>query len=73
MQPLPAQAMAATEQMATDFGESAQNILVVVISDEQGLRPADDQTYRALADKLRGDARTSRRCRTSSVLRRCAS
>jgi RND superfamily putative drug exporter len=57
MQPLPPEAMAATQQMATDFGDTAQNILVVVMSDDQGLKPADDQTYRALADKLRGDGR----------------
>jgi putative drug exporter of the RND superfamily len=55
MQPLPPEAMAATQQMATDFGDTAQNILVVVMSDDQGLKPADDQTYRTLADKLRGD------------------
>jgi RND superfamily putative drug exporter len=55
MQPLPPQAMAATQQMATDFGDTAQNILVVVMSDDQGLKPADDQTYRTLTDKLRGD------------------
>ena len=55
VQPLPPQAMAATQQMATDFGDSAQNILVVVMSDDKGLSPADDDTYRTLADKLRGD------------------
>jgi RND superfamily putative drug exporter len=55
MQPLPPQAMAATQQMATDFGDTAQNILVVVMSDDHGLTPADDATYRTLADKLRGD------------------
>ena len=56
MQPLPPQAMAATQQMATDFGDSAQNILVVVMTDDHGLKPADDQTPTAtLADKLRGD------------------
>ena len=55
MQPLPPQAMAATEQMAKDFHESAQNIIVVVMTDEHGLTPADNDTYRALADKLRSD------------------
>ena len=55
MQPLPPQAMAATEQMAKDFHESAQNIVVVAMTDEHGLTPADNDTYRALADKLRGD------------------
>jgi RND superfamily putative drug exporter len=55
VQPLPPQAMAATQQMAADFGDSAQNILVVVMSDDKGLSPADDGTYRTLADKLRSD------------------
>ena len=55
MQPLPPQAMAATQQMAKDFHESNQNILVVVLTNEHGLKPADNDTYRALADKLRSD------------------
>ena len=55
MQPLPPQAMAPTQHMAADFGDSAQNILVVVMTDDKGLQPADDDTYRALADKLRAD------------------
>jgi putative drug exporter of the RND superfamily len=55
VQPLPPQAMAATQQMAKDFHESAQNILVVVMTDEHGLRPADNDAYHALADKLRSD------------------
>ena len=41
--------------MAKDFHESAQNILVVVMTNEHGLTPADNDTYRALADKLRSD------------------
>lgn len=55
VQPLPPQAMAATQQMAQDFGDSAQNILIAVMSDDKGLSPADDNTYRTLADKLRSD------------------
>src|SRR4029450_9491509 len=55
IQPLPPQAMAATDQMAKDFHESAQNILVVVMTNEHGLNPADNNTYRAVADKLRSD------------------
>ena len=55
IQPLPPQAMAATDQMAKDFHESAQNILVVVMTNEHGLTPADNNTYRAVADKLRSD------------------
>ena len=41
--------------MAKDFDESAQNMLVVVMTDDNGLKPADDNTYRALAAKLRSD------------------
>ena len=55
MQALPPQAMAAGEQMAKEFHESAQNMLVVVMTDDNGLKPADDNTYRALAAKLRSD------------------
>lgn len=54
-QPLPAPAMAASEQMATDFHESAQNILVVALTDQRGLNAGDDNAYRALSDTLRGD------------------
>lgn len=55
VQILPPHAMVAAEQMAKDFNESAQNILVVVLTDEKGLGPAAEDSYRALADKLRGD------------------
>jgi putative drug exporter of the RND superfamily len=55
VQPLPAKAMAADEQMAKDFGESAQNVLIVVLTDERGLQPADEDVYRKLAASLRGD------------------
>ena len=54
-QPLPAKAMAAAEQMAKEFGESAQNILIVVLTDERGLQPPDEDVYRKLATTLRGD------------------
>jgi putative drug exporter of the RND superfamily len=57
VQPLPAKAMAAAEQMAKDFGESAQNVLVVVLTDDRGLQPADDDAYRKLAATLRGETR----------------
>jgi RND superfamily putative drug exporter len=53
LQPLPPQAMAATQQMAKDFHESPLNIVVVVMTETHGLRPADNDAYRALADKLR--------------------
>lgn len=55
VQPLPPKAMAAAEQMAKDFGESAQNTLVVVLADERGLTPGDESTYRKLAATLRGE------------------
>ena len=53
LQPLPPKAMAAAEQMAKDFGESAQNVLIVVLTDNRGLQPADEDAYRRLADTLR--------------------
>ena len=55
VQPLPPKDMAAAEQMAKDFGESAQNVLIVVLTDNRGLQPADDDAYRKLAATLRGD------------------
>src|SRR6516162_8159524 len=55
LQPLPPKAVAAAEQMAKDFGESAQNILIVVLTDERGLQPADEDVYRKLATTLRGE------------------
>lgn len=55
VQPLPPRAMAAAEQMAKDFGESAQNTLVVVLADGRGLQPADEGTYRKLTATLRGE------------------
>jgi RND superfamily putative drug exporter len=57
VQPLPPKAMAAAEQMAKDFGESAQNVLIVVLTDNRGLRPADQDAYRGLAATLRADTR----------------
>src|SRR6516162_204061 len=55
LQPLPPKAVAAAEQMAKDFGESAHNILIVVLTDERGLQPADEDVYRKLATTLRGE------------------
>lgn len=57
VQPLPPKAMAAAEQMAKDFGESAQNVLIVVLTDNRGLQPADEDAYRRLAATLRADTR----------------
>lgn len=53
---LPPQAMAATEQMAADFGESAQNSLVVVLSDANGMGAAGEDAYRVLGEKLRAQS-----------------
>jgi hypothetical protein len=47
--------MAASEQMAKDFGESAQNVLIVVLTDNRGLQPADGDAYHKVAATLRGD------------------
>jgi putative drug exporter of the RND superfamily len=55
LQPLPSNAMAAADQMAKDFGESAQNVMIVVLTDDHGLRPADEDIYRKLATTLRGE------------------
>ena len=52
---LPPKDMAAAEQMAKDFGESAQNVLIVVLTDNKGLQPGDEDAYRKLAATLRGD------------------
>jgi RND superfamily putative drug exporter len=55
MQALPAKDMVAADQMAKDFGESAQNILIVVLTDNNGLQPADEVVYGKLAATLRAD------------------
>jgi RND superfamily putative drug exporter len=57
MQALPAKDMVAADQMAKDFGESAQNILIVVLTDNNGLQPADEAVYGKLAATLRADTR----------------
>ena len=56
VQLLPPKDMAAAEQMAKDFGESAQNVLIVVLTDDRGLQPGDGDAYRKLAATLRGEA-----------------
>jgi RND superfamily putative drug exporter len=55
LQPLPPRAMAAGQRMAEEFGDSAQNVVVVVMTNEHGLDPADDGAYRKLAETLRAD------------------
>lgn len=54
---LPPEALAAAEQMAKDFGESAQNVLVVVLTDDRGLQPRDEEVYGKLATTLRGETK----------------
>jgi RND superfamily putative drug exporter len=52
---LPPAATAAAEQMAKDFGESGQNVLIVVLTDDRALQPGDEDAYRKLAATLRGE------------------
>ncbi len=55
VQALPGKDMVAADQMAKDFGESAQNILIIVLTDNNGLQPADEAVYAKLAATLRAD------------------
>ncbi len=57
LQPLPPKAMAAADQMARDFGESAQNVLIVVMTDNRGLQPSDEDAYSKLAATLRAQTK----------------
>jgi putative drug exporter of the RND superfamily len=57
VEPLPPQAMAAAEQMAEDFDALAHNTVIVVLTDKQGLRPADEDVYRKLATAPRVETR----------------
>jgi len=44
------------QAMAAAFGESAShNLLLVVLTDDNGLSPGDDAVYRRLVDRLRSD------------------
>jgi putative drug exporter of the RND superfamily len=46
------------KQMAEAFHETGSgSMLLVVLTDEKGLRPADEQTYRTLVDTLRQDTK----------------
>jgi RND superfamily putative drug exporter len=43
-------------EMKQDFNEaSSDNLAIIVLSDENGLSPADEGTYRRLVDELRAD------------------
>ncbi|MGH3633800.1 MAG: RND family transporter [Mycobacterium sp.] len=57
---LPANAptMVTARQMTEAFHTSGLgSVLLVILTDEKGLKPADEDTYRALVDKLRQDTR----------------
>ncbi|OBH92082.1 hypothetical protein A5678_10115 [Mycobacterium sp. E2733] len=48
----------AARQMSKAFHESgSDNLLLIVLTDEKGLGPSDEDVYRTLVDKLRQDAR----------------
>jgi RND superfamily putative drug exporter len=56
--PLPSDAptMVTTRQMTEAFHETgSDNVVLVVLTNEAGLGPADEQTYRRVVDKLRQD------------------
>ena len=57
--PSNAPSVVATRQMTAAFHESgSQTTLLVVLTDDHGLGPADEVVYRTLVDKLRGDTRS---------------
>lgn len=54
--PSSAPVMVATRQMTQEFHEPpSQNVALVVLTNEHGLTPGDEDVYRALVDKLRRD------------------
>jgi putative drug exporter of the RND superfamily len=56
--PPDAPVLVTTRQISEAFHQSGsenENVLLVVLTDETGLDPSDDATYRALADNLRPD------------------
>lgn len=56
--PRDAPVMVASRQMTAAFREpDSQNMALVVLTNEQGLTPADEGVYRSLVDRLRTDAR----------------
>lgn len=56
--PADAPVTATTEAMSKAFRESASaNTLIAVLTNEKGLGPADDATYRKLVDTLRADTK----------------
>ena len=58
MVPADAPAMVAARQMKEAFHESgSDNLVLAVLTNDQGLGPADEDVYRAVVDKLRQDTR----------------
>ena len=58
--PSDAPALVATQQMTEAFHESgSQTILLVVLTDDEGLAPADEAVYRTLVDELRQTLKAS--------------
>ena len=56
--PSDAPVLVSTSQMKDAFHEaSSGNLAVVILSNEHGLTPADEGTYRTLVDKLRNEAK----------------
>ena len=56
--PPDARVMVATRQMTDSFHETKpENVALVVLTDEHGLTPADEDVYRTLVDRLRRDTR----------------
>ena len=54
--PSDAPALVATQRMTEAFHEAgSQTILLVVLTDDKGLGPADEGVYRTLVNELRGD------------------
>ena len=60
--------MVAARQMVEAFQDKGtDNVILAVLTDDKGLSPADENTYRKLVDNLRSTRRTSCRCKTSSA------
>ncbi len=56
--PSDARVMVATRQMTDSFHEAKpENVALVVLTNEHGLTPADEDVYRTLVDRLRRDTR----------------
>jgi len=68
--PSDAPVLVTTRQISEAFHQSGsenENVLLVVLTDENGLSPSDLTTYHKLADNLRPDTRRSRHRRAQLV------